>query len=76
MVRKHVVPESNSLMVAIPDSYIGKKVEVLVFADEDMVDPRPAKGNMSKYKGVLSPERALEFHKYADQARQEWDRNI
>ena len=76
MVRKHIIPETNSVMVTIPENYIGKKVEVLVFADEDMQESQPVKPDISKYKGTLSKERAVEFRQFAEEIRKEWDRNI
>ena len=76
MIRTHIIPESNSVLVAIPDNYIGKQVEVIVFADDDIQQTPGEPEKISKYKGVLSKERALELQKFAEQIRKEWDRDI
>lgn len=76
MIRTHIIPDSNNMVIAIPDSYIGKKVEVIVFADDDLQQTPIDGGKTSKYKGMLSKERALELQKFAEQIRKEWDRDI
>lgn len=76
MIRTHIIPDSNNMVIAIPDSYIGKKVEVIVFADDDIQQTPGEGGKISKYKGVLTKERALELQKFAEQIRKEWDRDI
>lgn len=76
MIRTHLIPDSNSVSVAIPDNYIGKQVEVIVFADDDIQQTPVEREKMRKYKGLLSKERALELQKFAEQIRKEWDRDI
>ncbi len=79
MIRTHLVPETNNVTVPIPDNYIGKKVEVIVFTDEDMQSDhlsQPNPGNIKKLEGFLTPERAIEFQKFAEEIRNEWERNI
>ena len=36
MICTHLILDSNSVSVAIPDNYIGIQVEVIVFADDDI----------------------------------------
>lgn len=75
MIRTHLVPETNNITVTIPDNYIGKKVEILVSTEEEVKDSN-GKGDISRFKGILSPERANELQKFVEQLRNEWDRNI
>lgn len=76
MVRKHLIPESSNLVVSIPQEYIGKNVEVIIFAEEDMHDDKPVKRGLSKYKGALTKEQAANFQEFSKQIREEWERNI
>ncbi|MGI8634731.1 MAG: hypothetical protein ACR2KZ_04945 [Segetibacter sp.] len=76
MIRTQVIPDSNNVSLAIPDSYIGKKVEIILFSDEDLEENGNAKGKIKKYKGALSKEKALEMQEFAMQIRKEWDREF
>ena len=38
MVRTIVTPENNSLLLSIPNGYIGKKIEVLYFAIDKVME--------------------------------------
>ncbi len=38
MIRTVVIPEKNFLSINIPDKYIGKKMEVIVFALDEAAD--------------------------------------
>ncbi len=76
MIRTQVIPDSNNVSLAIPDSYIGKKVEIILFSDEDLEENGNAKGKIKKYKGALSKKKALEMQEFAMQIRKEWDREF
>jgi len=39
-------------------------------------EKKPQTNNASRFKGLLTNEEAEKFHKYLDQARNEWDRDI
>ena len=50
MIRTHIIPNSNNVSIPIPDSYIGKKVEVIVFADDDIQQTLHKSGKISNTK--------------------------
>ncbi|MBA2563478.1 MAG: hypothetical protein H0V14_11320 [Chitinophagaceae bacterium] len=76
MVRTRLIPESNRMIVTIPDNYVGKNVEVIVFAADDMQELQlHQKGNISKYKGSLSKKKADDLNRFAVQIRKEWSRD-
>ena len=64
------------MAVAIPDYYIGKKIKIIVFADDDIQHPPIENGKIGKYKGLLPKERAWQLQKFAEQIRKESDRDI
>lgn len=76
MIRTQIIPDSNNVSVAIPDSYIGKKVEVILFSEDDAHETNEKTGKIKRYTGMLSKERALEFQTFAKQVRKEWDTSI
>lgn len=84
MIKTIVIPQNNQLQLTIPNSYIGKEIEVLLYAKEELEkeiekveDKQPVKtNNAARFKGLLTSEEADEFHIYLKQARSEWDRDI
>ena len=60
MLRTIIKPSSQKINLSIPDEYIGKEVEILVFPVNNMADSedrqtrkQKAFQNFMKYKGVL-----------------------
>jgi len=77
MIRSLVTPQTNDLHIALPDDYIGRKVEVLVFAYDEPIDvPKPPLGIMAQFWGVISDETTSQMHIHVDESRTEWERDI
>ena len=78
MVRTIVTPENNHLSLSIPNSYVGKKIEVLYYAvDEIKEEETPANANtMARFKGILSAEKVNQLQEYVKKSREEWDRGF
>ena len=43
MLRLYLIPESNKLEITIPDNYIEKKVEVIIFSEDEIQEIEPSK---------------------------------
>ena len=70
MVRSLITPETNTVHIAIPDDYIGKKVEILVFTyDETTEPPATQPGVMSQFWGVISEQTTREMHDHVGKSR-------
>ncbi|WP_147204083.1 hypothetical protein [Segetibacter aerophilus] len=76
MIRTQIIPDSNKISVVVPDNYIGKKVEVILFSEDDVDEVGSKKGEIKRYKGMFSKEKALEMQEFAQQIRKEWGREI
>jgi hypothetical protein len=81
MIRTVVVPQNNQLFVAIPNSYIGKEVEVFLYAKEELteepVEVKPLeKVSMARFRGMLSAEETDQLQDYVTKSRLEWERDI
>ena len=83
MIKTIVIPQNNQLQLTIPNSYIGKEIEVLLYAKEELeeeiekIEDKPVKiNNAARFKGLLTSKEADDFHIYLKQARSEWDRDI
>jgi len=78
MVRTVIIPQKTDVHIIVPENYIGKEIEVLLYAtdeiNEEKEDSNPHK--MSFYKGILTSEEAGELQEYVKKSRGEWDWNI
>jgi hypothetical protein len=76
MIKTSIIPHNNTLQLSIPTQYIGKELEVLVYAKEELDQQKESKTDMARFKGVLTAEEANQLHNYINQARNEWDSGI
>jgi hypothetical protein len=78
MIRTVVTPQNNNINLPIPVSYIGKKIEVLLYTFDEVTDESlelPSR-NVADFKGFLTNDEADKYNQYLQNIRQEWDRNI
>ena len=38
MVKTTIIPENNTIIIAIPDEMIGKKIDIIAYQQEDSID--------------------------------------
>ncbi|MFM9838201.1 MAG: hypothetical protein ACKVOQ_08055 [Cyclobacteriaceae bacterium] len=77
MIKTVVIPENNDLHLTLPNSYIGKEIEVLLYSKEEVSEGKNEnKKDAARFKGLLTNEEADKFHVCLKQARNEWDRDI
>ena len=76
MIKTIIVPQDSSIELSIPASYIGRKIEILFYALDELnvQNTAPEKIKLSdKYRGVFSKEDAKSFNEHSQQMRKEWD---
>lgn len=77
MVKTVVTPQNNSLYLVIPNNYIGREIEVLMYAkdelDEEKIKP---KKTMANFSGILSENDYQSLKSHTEQSRKEWNRDI
>jgi hypothetical protein len=77
MFKTLVTPENNDLHLSIPDSYIGKEIEVLIYAKDEVVAYKSKQEmTMADFSGILSETDYQLLKEHTEQARKEWDRSI
>jgi hypothetical protein len=82
MVRTIVTPQKTDfdMAVSLPADYIGKKVHVFFYIDEEVKNTTasvlPSKKKPSDFFGTLSKEEGEKMQDYVTQSRNEWERNI
>jgi hypothetical protein len=69
-----ITPDHAAIELPIPESYIGKKVEVTytieeVVADKTEVPSEPVRMKPSDFKGILSEETVKRFDEYLKHSR-------
>ena len=65
MMKIKLIPTSNSIVLSVPDNYVGKELEVLIYAQDEVIDGKVKKtGNAAQYKGLLTKEEGERFHQY------------
>jgi len=68
-----VIPRKTRVSVSVPQSYIGKQVEIS-FALKDVAEkPKPVKRLSDMFRGALSKESAESLVKHSQTMREEWD---
>jgi len=80
MLRTVITPDNSNIHLLIPNNYIGRKLEVLLYAIDELKEEQPLviakKRKPSDYAGCISKETAEAMLKNIEQSRNEWERNI
>jgi ribosome maturation protein Sdo1 len=79
MIRTIVTPEHQDISIHIPQDYVGKQIEVLLYAvDELQEEEKTANKKPSDFRGQLklSAEQYTDFQNHVKNIRDEWKRDI
>lgn len=77
MIRTIVTPQNNNILLSIPNNYIGKEIEVLFYAKEELEEEKiKPKKTMANFTGILSEKDYLNLKSHTEQTRKEWNRDI
>lgn len=79
MIRTIITPEQQDISIHIPEDYVGKQVEVLLYATDELKEPKDTdKKKPSEFRGTLnlSQDQYNDFQTYLKNVRNEWERDI
>jgi len=77
MLKTLITPRTSTYTLAIPARYIGKEVEVLLYASDELLKhKKPNNKKPSDFFGTLSATEGEKFQEYIANSRTEWNRNI
>lgn len=78
MIKTVVIPDKNIFNLKIPSNYIGRKIEILFYALDEVLEDEKVKSKMkpSDFFGTLTEEDGTKFNNYVTKTRQEWERSI
>jgi len=74
MIRTVITPKQTDIHLAVPENYIGKKVEITFFALEELCEDKQPQKTLGDFFGVLAENDFQQLKEYTTQARKEWDR--
>ncbi len=77
MIKTVVTPKINSVHVDILNDYIGKEIEILVYAIDELIQEKlSSKKTMADFNGILTEYDYQSIKSHTEQARKEWNRDI
>ena len=78
MVRTLVTPQQQNISILVPQNYVGRQIEVLLYAVDELIEEeqKVIPNNAAKYKGIFTKEEGEKFNDYIKKARDEWDRDF
>ena len=76
MIKTTIIPQNNSLNFTIPDNYVGREIEVLLYAKDELEQEIKPKKTMADFSGILSENDYQALKSHTEQARKEWNRDI
>ena len=76
MIRTIITPQQADVLISVPPQYIGKKLEVLLYAVEEITEEVAPPATMAQFWGILSDEAAQDLREASIRSREEWDRTI
>ena len=79
MVRSIITPENQDISIHIPEDYIGKQIEILMYRVDELNTPElTEKKKPSDFRGTLklTDEQYQDFQNHITDIRNEWDADI
>lgn len=78
MIKTVAIPQNNSYSLNIPNNYIGKKVEILLYSLDEVAEQKATtpKKTMADFSGILSENDYQSLKAHTEQARTEWNTTI
>ncbi len=72
------IPQNNSYNLAIPSKYIGKKIEILFYSLDEIIEEKAVspKKTMADLWGKLSEETGNELNKKVEEGRKDWGERL
>ena len=79
MIRTIITPDKQDISIHIPEDYVGKQVEVLLYATDELNEPEnTGKKKPSDFRGTLnlSQDQYNDIQSHLKNVRNEWERDI
>ena len=63
MIKTTITPLKSDYLLNIPSNYIGKELEIFIYAKDEITVENNVKKSMADFKGIISDETANAMHK-------------
>ncbi|WP_061270666.1 hypothetical protein [Leptospira interrogans] len=73
MIRTRITPKNTDLHLSIPEGYVGKNIEVLLYAIDEIKEEPKSPATMKNFRGILSKESAAKLQEKVQKEREEWN---
>ncbi|WP_061248966.1 hypothetical protein [Leptospira noguchii] len=73
MIRTRITPINTDLHLSIPETYVGKNIEVLLYAIDEIKEESQKPVTMKNFRGTLSKESAAKLQEKVNKERDEWN---
>ena len=73
MIKTVITSQNNNYTLIIRDNYIGKEIEILFYALDELEEKKHTKKSMADFWGTMSDETAGDLHKQSKNSREEWE---
>ncbi|WP_082281555.1 hypothetical protein [Leptospira kirschneri] len=73
MIRTRITPKNTDLHISIPEGYVGKNIEVLLYAVDEIKEETKKSVTMKDFRGILSKESAAKLQEKIQKEREEWN---
>ncbi|UMQ53432.1 hypothetical protein FH582_16005 [Leptospira interrogans] len=73
MIRTRITPKNTDLHLSIPEGYVGKNIEVLLYAVDEIKEEPKTSVTMKDFRGTLSKESAASLKDKIKKERDEWN---
>jgi hypothetical protein len=78
MIRKTITPDKQTVSIDVPETYVGKQIEVLIYATDELQEQKAVVKDRIKLRGALklTDDQYNDFQKFVNDVRDEWDKAI
>ena len=76
MIKTTITPKKNNYLITIPNSYVGKELEVLIYAKDEILFEKKSKKSMADFQGIISDSTANAMHLEIQESRNSWDERL
>ena len=76
MIRTSIIPADTDVKISVPKSYVGRRLEVLLYALDEVTQEEKPAYTLADLWGKLSDESACKMHQNVTEMRDEWNRDI
>jgi hypothetical protein len=78
MVRTIIKPKNQDISIHVPENYVGRELEVLLYPVDEITEQQPNMKSISSLRGSLrlTEEEQADLRNHLDEIRNEWGKDI